>query len=74
MELAVIDKDGFVKGWVEVRKGLRTDLGDVSRWTEKSVWTIGKNLEHEVLHRKYDGRMPCVYVSYAGKFRRSDHG
>lgn len=59
--IRVIDKDGFQVGWVLARVGLKTYNGEVTRWTEKSFWTMTQHGER--LWRGSD-HQPCVYRSY----------
>uniref|UniRef100_A0AB74UMW4 Uncharacterized protein n=1 Tax=Caulobacter phage BL57 TaxID=3348355 RepID=A0AB74UMW4_9VIRU len=66
--IRVIDRDGFTQGWVDVREGLPTYRGPVTRWTAKgSFYTL--NAEgHERLW-KVNCHQPSVYKS---KLRKSD--
>ena len=63
LKLHVIDRDGFTVGHVPVRIGLNTRDGKVSRFTDKTVWTVKDGAEK--MHRAYDGCLPVLYQSYA---------
>ncbi|AFU88595.1 hypothetical protein CcrSwift_gp277 [Caulobacter phage CcrSwift] len=66
--IRVIDRDGFMQGWVDARVGLPTYSGPVTRWTEKgSFWTTGSDGEERLW--KAGNHQPCVYKS---KLRKSD--
>jgi hypothetical protein len=65
--LRVIDRDSTVIGQVPVRVGLRTSNGKVSRFTEKTVWTIGRQTGSEIMHRRSDGPLPSVPRGWAGR-------
>jgi hypothetical protein len=60
----IIKKDGMPVRMIEARPGLKTYSGIISRVGEKSIWTLRKD-GSERLHREYDGRLPCIYASYA---------
>lgn len=64
LRMHVIDRDGFVLGSVPCKVGLQTYAGKVTRHTDKTVWTMGKD-GIEQMHRAYDGRLPSVYKSHA---------
>jgi len=62
IRLHLIDRDGFTKGYVDCAVGLKTTLGKVTRFTDKTVWTEAKD-GTESKHRAFDGRLPSVYQS-----------
>jgi hypothetical protein len=64
--LNVIDREGIVLGFIPARVGLKTYSGEVTRISEKSVWCQGKSGAVQ-MYRESDGRLPCVYKSYAPK-------
>nr|WP_250808508.1 hypothetical protein [Neorhizobium tomejilense] len=66
LTLNVTDKESLIIGKVPVREGLRTSSGKVTRFTEKTVWTVGRS-GFETMHRKTDGPLPSVPRGYAGK-------
>lgn len=66
VNLKVIDRDGFVLGKIPARVGLKTYHGEVIRLTPKGVWCRDDE-GHEQLYRECDGRLPCIYKSYAPK-------
>lgn len=63
-KLWVIRKDGTTVRKIEARVGLKTYCGEIIRISQSSVWTQRKD-GSEWLHRTYDGRLPCIYQSYA---------
>ncbi len=64
LRLHVIDRDGFTVGHMPVKIGINTREGRVTRFTEKTVWTLSKD-GIEKMHRAYDGCLPVVYRSNA---------
>lgn len=66
VKLKVIDREGFVLGFIDARVGLKTYSGEVTRVSDKSVWCKGSNGIVQ-MYREHDGRLPCVYKSYAPK-------
>ena len=66
LQLKIIDREGFVLGVIPARVGLKTYYGVVTRVSDKSVWCKGSNGIVQ-MYREHDGRLPCVYKSYAPK-------
>ena len=62
--LWIITKDGTTLRKIEARVGLKTYSGIITRVSEKSIWVRGKD-GVERCKREYDGRLPCIYQSYA---------
>lgn len=67
MNLQVADKDSMIIGKVQARVGLVTQAGKISRFTEKTIWCIGKKSGLEHMYRKCDGPLPSVSRHFAGK-------
>jgi hypothetical protein len=65
--LWVITKDGVLVRKIKARIGLRTYAGVITRVSPASIWTKTDDNAEERLHRRYDGRLPSVYQSYAPK-------
>lgn len=66
LKLHVINGQAVSIGRLEARKGLQTTYGEITRFTEKTVWTRGKS-GVEMMHRAYDGRLPSILLHRLSK-------
>jgi hypothetical protein len=66
LRLRVTDREGFIKGYVIARVGLRSVYGVITRVSARSVWATGKD-GVEWMYRAYDGRLPSVLLSRCPK-------
>lgn len=61
IELHVLNKESVPVGRMAARIGLHTTYGKITRLTDKTVWTEGRD-GVELRHRAYDGRLPGILL------------
>lgn len=72
-KLRITNREGFVLGSLEARVGLQTSAGEITRVSEKSIWTRTRD-GYARMHRAYDGHMLNLPLYRVGKADRRTAG